>query len=207
MRTRQAAAAALALACAAAVAAQPPEESGKTLPPPRPLHYKLVPGKSIFRFELPTTLHVVTGQIGAWSGSVDVDAVDPGVLHARIDIKAASLVTGSERRDSDMHEKVLLSQKYPDIVFVAETYRGDLSGFRPGAVLTAELFGSLTIDGATRPVQTSVECAVMNDHAVLVGAVPLHWKDFGLRDMSRWFNKVKDPLTVIFRLWAVPEGP
>jgi hypothetical protein len=45
----------------------------------------------------------------------------------------------------------------------------------------------------------------MSDHVVVAGAVPVFWKAFGLRDMSRLFLKIKDPMLIVFKLWAVPE--
>ena len=183
------------------------ETENVTAPPPRPLHYRFVPEKSDLSFELPTTLHLVRGKVTAWRGEVSVDPGSPGILHARLDIKAGSLVTGSNGRDANMHEKVLESDRFPDIVFEAKTYKGNLSQFGPGRAFTAELTGDLTIHGVTRPLQTSVECNVFRDRAFLAGEVPIHWKEFGLRDMSRVFNKVRDPMTIFFRLWAVPEGP
>jgi hypothetical protein len=59
--------------------------------------------------------------------------------------------------------------------------------------------------GVARPIQTSVECAVLPDHIVVAGALPVFWRPFGLGDMSRFLMRVKDPMLVAFRLWAVPE--
>jgi polyisoprenoid-binding protein YceI len=187
--------------------APPPAETGPTTAPPRLLRYRIVAEKSVLRFELPTSFHTVNGQVGAWSGRIAVDPGEPGRLRAHIEIKAGSLTTGNASRDADMLTKVLEADRYPTIAFDAESYKGDLARFEPGALLSLEVSGALTIHGVHRPAQTSVECAVINDHVLVAGAVPVHWKEFGLRDMSRWFNKVKDPLTVIFRLWAVPAGP
>ncbi len=182
------------------------EPENVTAAPVRRLEYRIVPEKSDLSFELPTTLHLVRGKVTAWKGEVLVEPAEPGIVHASIDIKAASLVSGSRGRDADMHEKVLEADRFPDIVFEAKSYKGNLSEFGPGKAVTVELTGELTIHGVTRPVQTSVECNVFADHAFLAGEVPIHWKEFGLRDMSRFFNKVKDPMTVFFRLWAVPEN-
>ena len=183
------------------------ETENVTAPPPRPLHYRFVPEKSDLSFELQTTLHLVRGKATAWRGEVVVDPREPGLVHARLDIKAGSLVSGSRGRDADMHEKVLEADRFPDIVFEAKTYKGNLSQFGPGRAFTVELTGDLTIHGVTRPLQTSVECNVFPDRAFVAGEVPIHWKEFGLRDMSKFFNKVRDPMMIFFRLWAVPEAP
>ncbi len=71
--------------------------------------------------------------------------------------------------------------------------------------MTVEVTGSLTIHGGAKPIQTSIECAVLPDHVVIAGAVPVFWRSFGLGDISRFLVRLKEPMLVAFRLWAVPE--
>jgi polyisoprenoid-binding protein YceI len=177
----------------------------ETAGPPRVLRYRFVPEKSTLTFELSTTFRVVKGKTGAWQGSVEADPASPGKLKARLQIRAESIETGNSRRDLDVRDKVLEAAKFPEIVFEANTYKGSLANFDTGATITAEVTGALTIHGVTKPLQSSLQCAVMPDHVFVAGAVPVFWKAFGLRDMSRLFLKIKDPMLIVFRLWAVPE--
>jgi polyisoprenoid-binding protein YceI len=177
----------------------------ETAGPPRVLRYRFVPEQSTLTFELSTTYRVVHGKTGAWHGTVEVDPASPGTLQARLQIRAESIETGNSRRDLDVRDKVLEAAKFPEIVFEAKSYKGSLAKFDPGATITAEVTGELTIHGVTKPLQSSLQCAVMSDHVVVAGAVPVFWKAFGLRDMSRLFLKIKDPMLIVFKLWAVPE--
>jgi polyisoprenoid-binding protein YceI len=177
----------------------------ETAGPPRVLRYRFVPEQSTLTFELPTTYRVVHGKTGAWKGSVEVDPASPGTLKARLQIRAESIETGNSHRDLDVRDKVLEAAKFPEIVFEAKKYKGSLANFDPGATITAEVSGELTIHGVTKPIQTSLQCAVLPDHVVVAGAVPVFWKAFGLRDMSRLFLRIKDPMLIVFKLWAVPE--
>ena len=176
-----------------------------TAPPPKVLKYRFVPEQSSITFELPTSFKVIHGKVDAWHGRVEVDPTTPGVMRAKILIRADSIETGNARRDLDTRDKVLEAARFPEIVFEAKTYKGNLSKFEPGAILTAEISGDIEIHGVTKPLQTSVECAVLADHVVVAGAVPVFWKAFGVRDMSRLFLRVRQPMLVVFRLWAVPE--
>ena len=176
-----------------------------TTPAPRVLRYRFVPGESSLTFELPTTFRVIHGKADAWEGSIEVDPAAPGTLRGHLRIRAESIETGNSRRDLDVRDKVLEASHFPQIVFEAKGYRGDLAKFDPGATITAEVSGELSLHGVTRPIQTSLECAVLPDHVLVAGAVPVYWKAFGLRDMSRLLLKIKDPMLIVFKLWAVPE--
>ncbi|HKB69284.1 MAG TPA: YceI family protein [Thermoanaerobaculia bacterium] len=191
-------------ACAPAFAQKPAPENATTAPP-RVLKYRFVPQQSSITFELPTTFHVIHGKIDAWRGSVEVDPARPGGLKARIDMRADSIETGKARRDLDFRDRMLDAARFPEIVFDGSSYKGNLAAFEPGGVVTADVSGTLTIHGVAKQIQTNVEAAVLNDHVVVAGAVPVFWKAFGLGDLSRLFVRMKEPMLVVFRLWAVPE--
>ena len=198
------------LACAPAFAqtgaGSPPDPAVVVAPPPHVLKYRFVPEKSKISFELPTTFHLVHGTIGSWSGSAEVDPRTPGVIRSRIGFRADSLQTGNARRDAVMRDRVLEASQFPEIVFEAKSYKANLSAFGPGAKIDADLAGDFIIHGVTKPLQASIQCAVLDDHVLIAGAVPVHWKQHGLRNMSTVFNRIQDPMTVIFHLWAVPEN-
>jgi polyisoprenoid-binding protein YceI len=185
--------------------AQTPVPEVQTLAPPRAVKYRFIPVKSSITFELPTSFHVIHGKIDAWRGSVELDPGQPGAMKARIEIRADSIETGKAKRDLEVRDHALEAARFPQIVFEGGAYKGNLSGFETGATLTAEVSGTLTMHGVSKPIQTSVECAVLPDHIVVAGAVPVFWHPFGLGDMSKFLVRVKDPMLVAFRLWAVPE--
>jgi polyisoprenoid-binding protein YceI len=184
---------------------QTPVPEIPTLAPPRALKYRFVPEQSSITFELPTSFHVIHGKIDAWRGNVEFDPTQPGKLKAKIEIRADSIETGKAKRDLEVRDHALEAARFPQIVFEGGTYKGNLSGFEAGATLTAEVSGTLTMHGVSKPIQTSIECAVLPEHIVVAGALPVFWRPFGLGDMSRFLVRVKDSMLVAFRLWAIPE--
>lgn len=178
-----------------------------TAAPSTELRYVVVPEKSRLTFEVPVTLAPVSGRVEKFEGEIDVPAGSPGTLRAHLAIDAGSLSTGRASRDAVMRGRLLESDKFHQIVFEASAYQGDLSHFVRGPSILTEVSGSLTIHGVAQPVRASVECVVYDDHALLMGAVPVLWKAFGLFDPSRLLRRVGDPLTVDFRLWAEPARP
>ncbi|HET7451756.1 MAG TPA: YceI family protein [Thermoanaerobaculia bacterium] len=198
----------LAVAIGAPAAAQEKPASAPetvTAGPPRALKYRFVPAQSSITFEVPTSFHVIQGKVDAWHGSVAVEPEPPGVLQARIVVRADGLETGKAKRDLEFRDKMFEAARFPEIVFEGASYKGNLSKVDPGAVTTVEVTGTLTMHGVSKPIQTSIECAVLPDHVVVAGAVSVVWKSFGLGDLSKMLLRIKEPMLVAFRLWAVPE--
>ena len=176
---------------------------------PEPLRYRFDPARSVLRWELPATLHTVRGVAPRFEGFVQADPQPGGGfdVEARITVNAASMNTGNAKRDRTMREKVLETERHPEIVFELERFTGPVSRMRTGENFTARIEGKLTIHGHTEPVLLPVDIHVFEDHAIVTGSFPVHWKKYGLADPSFGLVKVKEPLQVVFRLRAVPESP
>lgn len=175
---------------------------------PEAIRYRFDAARSMLRWELPATLHTVRGVAPRFEGSVQADSL-PGGGHdvrGRIVVDAASMNTGNPRRDRTMREKVLETDRYPEIVFELKRFTGDLSRLRPGQNFTVQIEGALTVHGHTEPVLLPVDVYVLQDQVTVTGSLPLHWKKYGLADPSFGLVKVKEPMQVLFRLRAVPVG-
>jgi polyisoprenoid-binding protein YceI len=172
-----------------------------------PLHYRLSQQGSVLRWELPATAHTVRGTVGSFHGTIDAEPAAEGSwsIRGRVVVAADSMTTDNGRRDRKMRE-ILETSKYPEIVFETRQVTVDLSRFRPGEQLTAQVSGDLTVHGKSVQVQLPVDVYVFKDHAVISGSFPLHWKQFGLRDPSFGVIRVREPMIVAFRLRAVPAS-
>jgi polyisoprenoid-binding protein YceI len=175
---------------------------------PAAFHYRLQAKSSQLAWELPATLHTVHGRAPGLSGTIDAVAGPNGewTVHARIVVEAAAMVTGNEKRDRNMREKVLETDRFPEIVFEARRVRADLSRFRVGERFTVEASGDLTVHGRALPIQLPVDVSVSADRVTLQGSFPLAWKSYGLNDPSFGVVTVREPMRVVFRLEAV-EAP
>lgn len=176
---------------------------------PGPLRYRFDAARSVLRWELPATLHTVRGVAPRFEGFVQADPLPAGGfdVRARIVVDAAAMNTGNPKRDRNMREKVLETDRHPEIVFELKGFTGPVSRMRPGENFTAQIEGTLTVHGRTQPVLLPVDVHVLEDHAIVSGSFPVHWKKYGLADPSFGLVKVKEPLQVVFRLRAVPEMP
>jgi polyisoprenoid-binding protein YceI len=171
------------------------------------LHYRVEAAGSVLNWDLPATLHTVRGKAPEVSGKIDAvqGAGGEWQIQARIVVKAATMVTGNEKRDRTMREKVLETDRFPEIVFESRQVTVDLSLFKAGERMTAEILGDLTVHGKPAAVRLPVEVYVFPDHVVLQGSFPLSWKQYGVYDPSFGIVTVKDPMKVSFRLRAVEK--
>jgi polyisoprenoid-binding protein YceI len=176
---------------------------------PTPLRYRVVAAGSELTWELPATLHTVHGRAPDVSGTVEAVPAGGGEwdIRARVSVKAGTMVTGNASRDRTMREKVLETDRFPEIVFEARQVTADLSRFKPGEHLTVEVIGDLTIHGKPASVRLPVDVLVFPDHVLLQGSFPLSWKQYGVYDPSFGIITVRDPMKVVFRLRAEPSGP
>jgi polyisoprenoid-binding protein YceI len=93
----------------------------------------------------------VRGTFGKVKGVVDMDDKDITKSSVSATIEAASINTGSRKRDADLKgEKFLDVAKYPTITFLS-------TGISRDGADKLKVAGDLTIHGVTRPVALTVE--------------------------------------------------
>jgi len=195
MRTGRPAVAVLALVAASVLA----QERAR-------IHYKIVAEGSDLRWDLPATLHTVHGVAPLLSGTIGAEPAARGEwrIQSRILVPAGAMTTGNQSRDKKMREKVLETDRFPEILFEARHVTADLSRFPKDEHFTVEVTGDLTVHGKAIRVKLPVDVFVRPDHVLLQGSFPLAWKQFGLADPSFGLVTVREPLRVRFRLRAVP---
>ncbi len=173
---------------------------------PAVLHYVLRADGSDLRWDLPATLHTVYGKAPLLEGTVDAAPLPGGKwqVTSRIVVKAAAMATGNGSRDRKMREKILETDRFPEIVFESTRVAADLSRFRKGERFTVEVTGDLTVHGKAVSIQLPVDVEVAPEHVALTGTFLLNWRQYGLQDPSFGLVRVREPMKVVFRLVAVP---
>lgn len=103
----------------------------------------LDPAQTKVEFALGTTLHTVHGTFQLKSGQIHFDA-GTGKVSGAIVVDARSADTDNKSRDKKMHQEILESQKYPEIVFTPRQLRGS---FDPQKVSQVDVAGTFRIHG------------------------------------------------------------
>jgi len=103
----------------------------------------LDPTQTKVEFALDTTLHKVHGNFQLKSGQIHFDSAS-GKAGGTIVVDARSADTDNKSRDKKMHQEILESPKYPEIVFTAQQVRGS---FDPQKSSQVDVIGTFRIHG------------------------------------------------------------
>jgi polyisoprenoid-binding protein YceI len=168
--------------------AAPPADAQSTL--------SLDPGRSRVEFTLGATLHTVHGELDLVRGELRFGP-DGGAASGEVVVDARSARTGIDARDRQMHEAVLESQRFPEIVLRAE----QLEVLRRDATSAdVRLHGTLEIHGAAHAVAIPATVrAEAGDRVVVEARFRVPYVEWGLRDVSNLVLRVAKDVEVSVR--------
>jgi polyisoprenoid-binding protein YceI len=114
---------------------------------------KLDPAQTTIEFTLDSTLHTVHGTFKLKSGHISFDTAT-GKADGEIVVDATSGDSDNKGRDKKMHQEILESDKYPEIVFTPEHVKGTVN---PQGVSQVELSGLFRIHGQDHQITMTFE--------------------------------------------------
>ena len=130
-----------------------------------------------------TGFKIATGETDAVAGQITFDT-DGGIVAdaSRIVVQAATLATDSDRRDGYVRNRTLLTDTYPEVVFVPRSI--DWTAPPPGELPDAQEFtitGDLTVRDQTREVTWDAN-AEFGEDGIVTGfaSVQFTFDDFGM---------------------------
>ncbi len=157
-----------------------------------PYTFALDPAATKVDFTFGATLHTVDGSMRAREGKVRIDP-DTHEASGRFVLDATSAQTGVSRRDRKMHEKILESRTYPDIVFEPQRFSGELN---PVGRSQLELHGMLEMHGTKRPMDMTVVATSDGTQVKGTGMMIVPYLQWGLRDPSFFLLRVEKEVRV-----------
>lgn len=170
---------------------------------PAPAASRLVldPAASSVGFRLRATAHSVEGSFAVSAGELQLD---PGArrLTGRIVVDARSGRTGNERRDRKMHEEVLESGSFPEIVFEPESYTGEWDGTGAGRI---QVRGHLSLHGVRHALELPVQLTREGTSLRATASFVVPYVEWGLVDPSVFVLRVAKSVDVTVELVARAE--
>lgn len=162
-----------------------------------PLTLTLDPEESTVRFTLGATLHTVEGSFRIESGELTFDPAT-GEVSGRVVMDATSGKTGNRKRDRDMHEKVLESEQYPEVVFLPTRLEGV---FQPAGESEVTLHGTVQIHGTEHEISipATVEVETTEDggrRLEATGTFVVPYVEWGMNDPSKFLLRVDKSVDV-----------
>ena len=155
--------------------------------------FNLDPAQSTIKFTLDTTLHTVEGTFKLKDGQLSFDPA-AGKASGQITADATSADTGNKGRDKKMHQEILESQKYPEIVFVAQQIKGTVN---PQGSSQVELSGVFRIHGQEH--EATVALAVQRLPSGMIQAdtkISVPYIKWGLKNPSSFLLRANDTVEV-----------
>ena len=153
----------------------------------------LDPAKTTIAFTLDSTLHTVHGTFKLKSGQIHFD-LGSGKVTGQIVVDATSGDSENNGRDKKMHQEILESQKYPEIIFTPAKVQGSLN---PQAASQVELSGSFRIHGQDHDVTVSLAVDPPDGNQLRATAhFSVPYIKWGLKNPSTFIFRVSDTVDI-----------
>lgn len=159
--------------------------------------WTLDPEATSVDFTLGAFLHTVEGGFRLEEGEITFDP-ETGEVSGRVVVDATSGDTGNDKRDRDMHTKVLESERYPDIVFLPTRLEG---AFEPAGVSEVTLHGTVQIHGGEHEIAIPATAAVNptedgGRRLEATGTFEVPYVEWGMKDPSKFLLRVAKSVEV-----------
>lgn len=144
--------------------------------------------KSRVSFSLDSTLHRINGSARLAYARATFDPAG-GEASGRFVIDAASTDTNNGLRDRKMHQKVLESDRFDEIVFVPTSLEvGEIDGNRAAVTLA----GWIDIHGMEWPLRIPATVTVQGERIHIEGRFTIPYVEWGMKDVGNFLLHV-DP--------------
>jgi polyisoprenoid-binding protein YceI len=159
------------------------------------------PGQTKVGFTLGDVLHTVHGSFALKRGNIRFDPAT-GKASGELVVDAASGASGSAGRDKKMHQNILESKKFPEIVFRPDRVEGKVA---PNATSHVQLHGMFAIHGAEHEILMPVLVEAMGDRYTVTGHFTVPYVQWGMKNPSTLILRVSDKVDIDIETVARPQ--
>ena len=166
--------------------------SGPDKSAPAPLVLTVDPAHSTIHWTLDTTLHLVHGTFAIKRGDVTVDPVS-GKASGEIVADATSGKTDNDSRDKKMHQEILETPRFPDIVFRVTQIDGLTM---PLGKPQIKLHGTFLIHGSQHDMTIPADGEFAADHFNGSAKFVVPYIEWGIKNPSNFLLKASPTVDV-----------
>jgi polyisoprenoid-binding protein YceI len=158
------------------------------------------PEHTTVQFKLPATLHTVHGSFKLKRGAIHFIPAT-GKISGEIVVDSASGNSGNDGRDRRMHQEILESAQYPEIVFTPDRVDGVVS---PQGASQIQVHGVFRIHGAAHEIAIPVQVQIIHGQASVKTHFTIPYVTWGIKNPSSAFLHVGDKVEIEAATSALP---
>jgi polyisoprenoid-binding protein YceI len=161
----------------------------------QPAALQIDPAQTKVEFMVGSTLHTVHGTFALKRSSLRFDPAT-GNIEGEVAIDAASGESGNESRDKRLHQEILESAKYPEIVFRPDRVEGKLA---PQGASQVKLHGMFAIHGGEHEITVPVDVQATNGKYQATAHFDVPYVQWGMKNPSTFILRVDKSVTITLR--------
>ena len=150
------------------------------------------PAQTTVEFTLPSLLHTVHGTFHLKRGDLRFDPAG-GKASGELVVDAASGESGSDARDKRMHNSILQSATYPEIVFRPDRVAGQVALEGKSEV---SLHGMFSIHGAQHEIVLPLQVEAAGGQYTATGTFKVPYVKWGMKNPSTLMLRVSDTVEI-----------
>jgi polyisoprenoid-binding protein YceI len=147
---------------------------------------EFTPAQTKIQFSLEATMHTVHGTFALKRGSVHFNPAT-GAARGEVVIDARSADSSNSARDRKMHDDVLESARFADIIFRPDRVEGKVAAGGPS---TIQVHGSFTIHGVSHEMTLPVNLEMQNGEWKASTHFDVPFVDWGMKNPSTFLLHV-----------------
>jgi len=150
------------------------------------------PAHTDVSFTLADVLHTVHGKFTLKRGTIGFDPAT-GKASGELVVDATSGESGSAARDHRMHQNILESGRYPEIVFRPDRVQGKVE---PQGISQVQLHGIFTIHGVPHEIVMPVQVEANGDQYTAAAHFTVPYVQWGMKNPSTLILRVSDKVDI-----------
>lgn len=158
------------------------------------------PAETNVQFKLSATLHTVHGSFKLKRGAVHFNPAT-GKISGEVVVDATSGDSGNEKRDRRMHQEILESAQYSEIVFTPDRVTGTVASRGASQI---QVHGLFRIHGAAHEITIPVQVRISNGQVSAKTSFSIPYVTWGIKNPSTAFLHVGDKVEIEAATGALP---
>ena len=150
------------------------------------------PPKTQVHWTLGTVLHTVHGTFQLKDGTIQFDPAT-GKASGHLVVSASSGESGSESRDKRMHQAILESVRFPEVVFTPDQVTGKVASEGKS---TIQVHGIFQLHGQGHEFTMPVEVEMKNGQAAAASRFNVPYIKWGLKNPSTFILRTNDSVDI-----------